>query len=251
MRAGIAAIRSDTSKMLEDILEKRDILNARKPFPRDVSVVLDKLNMFDFLYNDLKLDGSNLTEEGVGRILEGGMAPGASIREHNELPLHIAAFKLFDEMRHMYLTMDRQRMGELYCALCGGQRQEFRRKTPILYHLDFTPPYYTEIPALLDELFRLSYRGPYDGDFIRRAADMHNGIIAIYPYEERSEALARSVFQYELIRGGLFPVRFGVSEQDYNMLVTQAVKDGFGEPFYRMSLRAVEKKMDKALSLFQ
>ena len=234
-----------------DIFDKKKLLDARRPFPRNVSEIMEKMDIFDFLYNDLKLDGSAITEEGVGKMIEGGMVAGASIREHTELTRHSAALKYFAEMRHMDVTLDGPRLEELYAVICGDRPCEFRRKTPILYHLDFTPPHHTEIPGLLDELFRLSYRDSYSGDFIRRAADLHNGIIAIYPYDEKSETLARAVLQYELIRGGLFPVRFGVSEQDYNMQITQSIKDGFEEPFYRTVCKAVRIKLDRALSLLQ
>ena len=235
--------------MIEDILEKRELLNSRKPFPRDVAERFEKLNFFDFLYNDLKLDGSNLTEEGVARMIEGDIVAGVSLREHNEINRHQAALKRFHEMRHMDMTIDRQQLEGLYRAISEDPTREFRRKSPILYHLDFTPSHCTEIPDKLDQLFRSCYRNSRGGDFIRVAADLHNGIIAVYPYDEGSEMLARSVFQYEMIRAGLFPIKFGVSEQDYHMQITQAVKENFKEPFYRTVCRAVDRKLDLAISL--
>ena len=237
------------ARMIEEILEKRELINARKPFPRAIAERLEKLNFFDFLYNDLKLDGSNLTEDGVGRMIEGGIVAGASIREHNEITRHMAMLRQFGEMCHMDMTIDKQQLGILYNVINEGSMQEFRRKTPILYHLDFTPPYFTEIPGMLDELFRISYRNSYGGDIVRRAADLHNGIIAVYPYDEGSEMLARAVFQYEIIRAGLFPIRFGISEQDYHLQVTQAVKENFKEPFYRTVCKAVNRKLDLVISL--
>ena len=236
--------------MIGDVLDKRDSLRRLRPFGRGEAARIEKLNLFDFLFSDLKLDGSNLTEEGVGRILEGGFVPGVSIREHNEIPRHQQLLKAFEDMAYLDLTLDSKQMADLYDIICGGKGGVYRRNTPVLFHLDYTPPYYTEVAAGIEGIFKRAYGRNYGGDFIRRAADLHNGIIRVYPYGERTEALARAALQYELVRCGIFPIRFGVSEQTYNRQITEAIKNGVEEPFYRTILDAAERKLSMVLSFF-
>jgi Fic family protein len=188
--------------------------------------------LFDYAYCDLHLEGSALTPAGVNAIIQGEIAPEVSLGEHNEVERHRRLLRLFQDLAHLDLEPNRAVLSKIYETvardaildpLASGVGSGYRKGSPVLFHLDYTPPPYAVIPELLDAMFREAYR--MQGDFIERAVACHNGIIAIYPYRERSEILARAVFQYEMIRNGLFIIPFEMSEQAYNGMVAEALKD--------------------------
>jgi hypothetical protein len=116
--------------------------------------------------------------------------------------------------------------------------------------LDYTPPHYSEIPERLETLFISLHSRDYRGDYIRSAVELHDGIIKIYPFEEKSEALARAALQYELLQHGLPTISFGLSEQVYNKMVSIAIKTDEHDALYESILLAIDKKLVLLLDLF-
>lgn len=208
---------------------------SKAPLSPDIQKMVARLDLFDYAYSDLHLEGSALTPAGVNAIIQGEIAPEVSLGEHNEVERHRRLLRLFHDLAHMDMEPNRTVLSKIYGAvardaildpLASGAAPAYRKGSPVLFHLDYTPPPHAAIPELLDAMFREAYS--MQGDFIERAVACHNGIMAIYPYRERSEILARAVFQYEMIRNGLFIIPFEMSEQAYNGMVAEALQDREG-----------------------
>jgi hypothetical protein len=236
--------------MFADTEQKKARLDAKRPFPEDVKDYADGLALLDFAYTNLKLDGSSLTAEGVNQIIGGDIVSGVSLREHNEVEYHRHLLRAFADMLYMGTAVDRKELIRLYSILTHDPHATFRSGSPILYHLDYTPPHCADIPERLDQLFRDLFAHDFGGDYIRRAVEMHDGIIAVYPFSERTEALARAALQYELLRNGMPIIPFGLTEQAYNEMTAAGVKNGAHDELYAAVLRAADKKLDLLLRLF-
>jgi hypothetical protein len=235
--------------MFAETADKNARLNARRPFPQHVQARADALALFDFAYTNLKLDGSVLTPEGVHLIIQGGFVPDVSLGEHNVIEDHKQLLRAFSDMLYMGTSIDRKQLLRLFGILTRDAHPAFRSGNPILYHLDYTPPYYGDIPDLLDKLFREIFVRDYGDDCIRRAVDIHDGIIAVYPFDERTETMARVALQYELLRNGFPVVPFDLTEQAYNAMVSNGVKNGAHEVLYAQILDAVDRKNDLIMKL--
>ena len=236
--------------MIREIEEKKKLLDAKKPYSALAAEKFAKLDLFDFVFSNLKLDGSILTSEGVNTLINGGLIPGVSIHEHSSIEIHRRLIKKFGDMVHMKTDIDTRELIGIYSVLMNVKNPTFRKGNLILYQLNYTPPYYQDIETQLMELFRKLFVTDYGSDFIRMAVDMHNGIIKIYPFEFGSEALARTVLQYVLFANGYPLIQFGVTEQVYNEIVGESIRKDNSRNVYLCIEDALVHKLDTMLNYF-
>jgi Fic family protein len=209
------------------------------PYDRKKS---EQLDLLDFVWSDLRLDGSALTREGVASIIGGELVHNISIAESSEVRCHELAMSTFRGLLHMQVSLDRASLEQIAESWGDFFDMGFRRGSPVLPHLGFTPPHYGDIPKLIDELFRYVRAALGEKDTASRAARIHNGLIYIYPFAEHSEMVARAAMQYELLCGGLPVVDIGLSEQAYNTLVSESIRTGADAPLAEAITKAVKIK---------
>jgi hypothetical protein len=237
------------------------MFEERRPYPEDFRQKASKLNLFDFAYYDLKLNGSNLTAEGVWRIIDGGMVPDAAISDHAAVSRYRALLELFADMIGMEVSLDEKILTRMYAALSDDSAPEYRQGTPTLYHLDYTPPLPEDIRELIRVIFRSLDEDPaMAGNYgvhsdsknaVRRAALIHDRIICVYPYENYSEALARAAMQFELLSAG-FPVApLNISETEYNGRVAKALRTGDEGSVEEVIIDGLYRKYDNLLRLLE
>lgn len=237
--------------MFEDLKKKKTVFDSFRPFSVEFKTAYDNLNLLDFAYMNLKLDGSSLTREGVNEISRGGVINHVPLLEHQEVEHHKSLLKTFSDMLEMDMDLDERQLIRLYSVLTGDDEVGFRRVGTMLYHLDYLPANPTEIESALRNVFIQVFKTDYHGDFIRKALSIHNRIIEVYPYEKDSEALARTAMEYELVRNGMPIITFDLSESDYNLMLSEYLKTGEYDPLYDNLLMSASNKLDILLDLLR
>jgi len=237
--------------MLEEIMKKKKILSSYKPFPEDFRVLYDNLDLLDLAYMNLKLDGSNLTKEGVNEIIKGEVIDNITLMEHQEVVSHKEILKTFADMQGMDMDLDEKQIFRLYKSLTGKSDISYRSKSSILYHLDYMPPPSVEIEDRMRDVFIRLFKTDFGGDYIKKAISLHNGIIEVYPYDNRSETLARVAMEYELIHNGFPVIPFDLSESDYNMLLIEYLKTGENQPLYENLIFSADRKLNILINLLE
>jgi Fic family protein len=210
-----------------------------KPHERETR---ERIDLLDYAWSDLRLDGSVLTREGVASIIQGDLVRNVSIAESSEVRCHEKAMNTFRSLLYMQVDIDRASLQQIACSWEDFFDMGFRKGIPLLPHLGFTPPHYSDVIQLLDELFRHALTAYESGDYAGRAARVHNGLIYIYPFTEHSEMIARAAMQYVLMRSGKPIVDIGLTERDYNTMVADAIKTGNDVPLAGIIDMAVKKK---------
>ncbi|MDR3225008.1 MAG: Fic family protein [Clostridiales Family XIII bacterium] len=200
----------------------------------------ERIDLLDYAWSDLRLDGSTLTREGVASILQGELVQNVSIAESSEVRCHELAMATFTNLLHMQVDMDRAGLQQIAESWSDFFDVSFRKSSPVLPHLGFTPPHYSDIPKLLDELFRDVLSAFGERNVASRAARIHNGLVYIYPFTEHSEMIARAAMQYELLHGGLPVVDIGLSEPAYNTLLSESIRTGDDGPLTDAITKAVK-----------
>jgi hypothetical protein len=236
--------------MIKEI-EKKLLTLVHATFTDAAKVKIDKLDLFDFIYTDIKLEGSNITAEGVVKIMDGGMAYGGTLEDHESVEFHKDTLKLFREMAEMQTTVDSGVIARIYSTLLRDPAPEFRRANLVLYELDFTPPFFGGIKNEMLQLLTDAngvWAESIIGKILKRAATLHDGIVRIQPYEKGNGMLARAVMQYELEAAGLPLVQIGLSDTAYNTMMAETVK-GKGEGIHPHLITALDKKLNLILSL--
>jgi len=234
---------------IKHITDKRVDLYALAPFSERVKRLKRKSDLVDFTWSDLRLNGSKLTKEGVSSILEGVAVPDAPVLEHRLCENHRTLLGRFEDKLRMGREADSALLDEFCAILSSEESPPYRKGAPLLYHLGFIPGDDDGIPEKLAEMFKALRRAEsedaYAGDFCRKAAAVHMGVLKVYPYAEgMTELTARAAAQFELVRAGYFPVDPDISEPEYNRISADALKTGDPSEFAEVLRRATLKKLD-------
>lgn len=239
--------------MFREIKEKMKLLEARKPFDREMVEAIEALNAVDWAYSCLSLNGSQVTKESVEKIVAGHFVVEATAWDHALIERHEDTLK--EAIR--LLEMDNDLTQSVLKRLCSKFFQEetwpFRRGNPVIMTFGFNPVYSKDIQAELEELFKWLYRDDASPEMNRneilKAATLHNRFIEIYPFEEHSEELAIIVMYYFLMQKGYppFPIRF--SRQEYYNAVSAYLKKNDITPFYNCIERSIFNKLDVLLQM--
>ena len=230
------------------------------PFSENVKRLKRRQDLFDFAYSDIRLYGGRLTSEGVKSVLAGNAVPGVPVFEHRLCEAHRTLISRFEEMLHMAVDTDSQRVEE-FCEILRGAAAPhrggcaslpWRKGLPLLYHLDFVPGDDDRIQKDMAEMFATVRKIEREGffgkdssyDFCLKAAAIHMGIVEVYPFADGfSELSARAAMQYEIVRAGYFPIDPGISETEYNDYTATAIKTGDLSGFAGLLRDAVCKKI--------
>jgi Fic/DOC family. len=236
-----------------DIIEKRESLYSLAPFSDEIKNLKKKLDLLDFAYSDLRLYGSALTREKVQSILDGVTVPDAPVFEHRLCEAHRKLLQRFADKIDMGIDVDNAVLDEFCNILAGTKTPPFREGTPLLYHIDYVPGDEERMPSELANVFASVKRDERDGvfskeqggDFCLKAATLHGRIIKAYPYSDGfSEMAARVAMQYVIVQSGYFPIDIGISETEYNTILTGSLKSGNAAEFAELIRSAIFKQLN-------
>lgn len=237
--------------MFTELKKKKLVYDSFKPFSDEFKTTYDNLNLLDIAFMNLKLDGSSLTREGVNEISRGGRVDNVPLMDHQEIEYHKQILKTFDDMMEMRMELDEKQIVRLYMVLTNNEVLSFRKSGAMLYHLDYMPPHSSDIESSLKNVFVRVFNTDFGDDFIKKAVFIHNKIIEVYPFEEKSEAIARIAMEYELIRNGFPILTFDLTESEYNSMLSDYLKTGEYNELYENLIMSGSKKLDVLLEILR
>lgn len=237
--------------MYHEILKKKKILEGRKPYSIELRKQLKTDELCDLIYTALHLDGSVFTKSQVREVLNGGYVKEATINDHLSIEHHLDVMSHIDALLSMDTEIDLRVIEEIHDILCGSEGPVWRKSNPVLYTLDYIPPHYSEVAGRMSDFIQWCYKADSDPDInpLLKAADIHNRIIEIYPFEYGVEATARVLMYYSLMRKGYPVFELRANEQEYNSAVIEYLKHKKIEPFYRLLERNLFNKLDTMLQI--
>lgn len=235
--------------MFREIKKRKIILENRKPYIKETLDLIDEINRVDWVYSSLKLDGSALTRDSVGKILKGSFLVDVSVREHGIISNLNAVIDFVANMAEMNFYLNEKYMFKLYNILINESDNEYRKTNPILRMIEYNPPHFKEVAQQMELLFYWLHSAEHQTNPIEKAAYLHNKIIEIYPYHSNSEAMARIAAQYHLMINGFPPVLWNIGEQEYyDALRLYLRKEDVG-PIYDVLERGVYNKLELMMQL--
>lgn len=235
--------------MFREIKKKKLILDNRKPYSKETAEYIREMNLADWIYTSMRLDGSAISKDSVQRIIKGAFIPEVSVKDHSAVGNYEEAIRLAYDMADMKMELDEKYLFRFYQILANAERPEYRRTNPVLLMLDCVPPHPSEIQEQMEILFQWMRENDFEGNPIRRAAYLHNKLVEVYPYESCSEAVARMAMYYELIRDGYPPVFLNLSETEYYSAIRSYLKKEEIQPLYEPLERGVYNKLEVMMQL--
>ncbi len=235
--------------MFREIKKKRLILDNRKPYKREIAAYISELNTLDWISSSIRLDGMTMSKENIQRIMKGEFVVECSIADHLQVRNYCDALKLAEDMSEMGVELSVTYIFKLYQALAKPDVLQYRRSNPVLREIDYIPPHFNDIDEQMELMIKWLNTENLDSNPVMKAAQLHNKLMEIYPFEHYSGSMARMVLQYELIRNGFPPVLLQMSEQEYNMAIIKYLKTEDTMPLYDSLLRSVFNKLEVLLQL--
>lgn len=235
--------------MFREIKKKRLILDNRKPHKQEIAAYISELNTLDWISSSIRLDGMTMGKENILRIIKGEFVVDCSIAEHLQVRNYCDALKLAEDMSEMGIELSVTYIFKLYQALAKPEVLHYRRSNPVLREIDYIPPHFNDIDEQMELMIRWLKTENLDSNPIMQAAQLHNKLMEIYPFEHHSGSMARMVMQYELVRNGFPPVLLQMSEQEYNVAIIKYLKTEDAMPLYESLLRSVYNKLEVLLQL--
>ncbi len=235
--------------MFREIKKKKLILDNRKPYTKETAEYIDEINLIDWIYTSMRLDGSSIGKASVQRIVKGEFVVDVTINDHSAIGNYQDAIKLAYGMADMGIELTEKYLFRFYQILANPEKLEYRRTNPILVMLDYIPPHPSEIEEQMDILLQWMNTNDFQSNPILRAAYLHNKLVEIYPYEAYSEAVARMAMYYELIKNGFPPILLGLSESEYYAAIRSYLKKEEIQPLYEPLERGVYNKLEIMMQL--
>ena len=235
--------------MFREIKKKKLILDNRKPYMKETAEFIEEINLVDWIYTSMRLDGSGVGRTSVQKIVKGEFIVDVTINDHSAVGNYQDAIRLAYDMADMEIELTEKYLFRFYQILANPGTLEYRRTNPILVMLDYIPPHPHEIEEQMDILFQWMNTFDFQSNPILRAAYLHNKLVEIYPYETHSEAVARMAMYYELIRNGYPPVLLNLSEPEYYAAIRSYLKKEEIQPLYEPLERGVYNKLEIMMQL--
>lgn len=235
--------------MYREIKKKKLILENRLPYPHEVSKMIEEMNLLDWVYTSLRLDGSTLSMETVGLLLNGEITMEATLEEHAFVDRLVQTAKKAQNLASFNSGIDINLINKFYGLMTGIEEPHFRKGNPILISLSYTPPHAQEVREQMDILLNWFATDKEETNILRKACLMHHRFLEIYPFELYSEAMARFIFYYVLLLEGYPPFPISLTESAYNDTLSMFFRREEIEPFYQVVERCLLHKMEILMQL--
>lgn len=242
--------------MIRDIRKKTVILSGRLPFSDEVKEFAAAAEKKDWIYRNLKLEGSGLGAEEAEGLINGQYVLGASVWEHVMAERLEKVLHKMNDAVSRGLEMDLKLLNTFHNIIAGtafDTGKGYRKRSVILGWCDHSPSAPTEIfaemirlQALIDD--KSSIPGS-SGECFLAAAQIHNEILRIFPYGDEDRILARSASAYFLMTKGYPAVAPDMKENEYNDLAAYGIKNIKHEGLKNSLLRAVLERTELMIRL--
>lgn len=237
--------------MYREIKKKKIILENRLPYTREVSQLIGEMNILDWVYTSLRLDGSPLSLEAVRLMLSGEITMEATLEEHAFVDRLVQAIKRAQSLASFNSEIDFNLINKFYSLITGIQEPHFRKGNPVLISLSYTPPHAHEVKEQMDILLNWLATDKEENNLLRKACLLHHRFLEIYPFECYSEVMARFLFYYVLLLEGYPTFSISLTESAYNDTLSTFFRKEDIDPFYDVVERCLLHKMEVLMQLTQ
>ena len=234
--------------MIREIRKKLVVLSNRSPFPQAVKDYIDHLEKLDWIYMNLRLDGSPLSRDDAEKILGGEPVMSGRIMDHVLVEnLNELRGELYDlAQRGLEVGPELVR---IIAAKADADVTEFRKSTPQLVEYGYTPVLPAEIPGAMNEFLAFAGRRDEFENPFEKAAGLHNRLLAIYPFKEGNQVAARALMEYYLLYSGLPMAYVDLSESQYNSTFSDYCRSGSSKPLADLLTKAVLDRLELMIQL--
>lgn len=250
--------------MIRDIRTKLVKISNHMPIKKETVEYFEKVEQETWLYQNLKLEGSNITMDQVKAMIAGDFLINVSVGDYlakdKLLDLLAAirknaggAYETLGASSNKVVELDLYVLEKIAGLVLGNPNPAYRKKTELVDEYSYVPPLSSEIPLEMANLGNLlreaTAKEARTDECFSMCAQIHNRILEIYPLEENNGIFARAVSAYYLATKG-YPVTIPqIKEEEYNKMFADYLNTGDSTPIKEAYLKEVSDILDTMVQL--
>lgn len=200
----------NNQKIIQRVLEKKQVLDSKRPLPKAVLRNLKESLSVEWTYNSNAIEGNSLSLRETQLVLREGMTiKGKSLREHFEAKNHEKAIEYLGEIVQLKYRLSEKDIFHIHSLVLNGIEEEFagryRNGQVRIVGANFIPPNYLKIDELMKELVAAINKNPEKTDLITLAAKTHHKFVCIHPFFDGNGRSARLIMNLLLMKYGFPP----------------------------------------------
>lgn len=239
----------NNQKIIQRVLEKKQVLDSKRPLPKAVLRNLKESLSVEWTYNSNAIEGNSLSLRETQLVLREGMTiKGKSLREHFEAKNHEKAIEYLGEIVQLKYRLSEKDIFHIHSLVLNGIEEEFagryRNGQVRIVGANFIPPNYLKIDELMKELVAAINKNPEKTDLITLAAKTHHKFVWIHPFFDGNGRSARLIMNLLLMKYGFPPaVILKNDRKKYYEALNRANKGDY-EKIILLIAQAVERSLD-------
>lgn len=234
--------------MIQKIADKYVKLSKLRPFTPEVNHYLARECRIDWIWCDLRLEGSAVSREQIEQILAGELVREIHLGEYARIDSYWKLFPFLNGLLDMETELSEPIFRRLYDHL-ASDNQGYRRSNPILRQWNYNPPHFKDVEEQMGLLFHWYANASYPGNPLMKAVVLHDKILEIYPFGDDSCTMARLALLYHLLYNGLYPFVLNMGEQEYHDSMREYLKKEDCTMLYHAVERGVFNRLEILLQM--
>lgn len=197
-------------RILEEIDEKKKILDSKRPLPKETVKSLWENFVLDLTYNSNAIEGNTLTLIETKVVLEGITVGGKTMREHLEAINHKEAILFLQNLVNENRDLTQFDIKSIHSIVLKGIDREnagiYRNQNVIISGAEHIPPDSLLVPELMEKLIEnlCEWRKKYHPMIV--SSLLHGEFVKIHPFIDGNGRTSRLLLNFEAMKSGFLPI---------------------------------------------
>lgn len=242
------------TNLLEEIRERQEKLQLKKPFETDTKRRLDNFLKLEYIFNSLAISNNNLTKSEIIKLTNNSLVIDDKnlIVQQKALNLNQAYEEIKKMAQKKEELLSTSNLDRLYLTLTKGlsknNQAKYRDQTKKVPGSKRNFPGPDKIPNLI-EAYLAWFNNKSPKNSLKQTLNVHYGISLIQPYPQANDQLSRLIASYHLIRNGYPPLIIKKdNKSDYQKSLKKAHQNNFTS-LQRLIYQAILANIKSCLNL--
>lgn len=196
--------------LLKKIDEKKQWLDAKKPFPQHTLQSLRDHLIVEWTHHSNAIEGNTLTLSETKVVLEGITVGGKTLKEHLETINHRDAILYLEELIREKEDINEWVIKNIHGLILKGIDPEnagvYRRENVLISGAQHIPPNHVKVNEQMTELMDWYKMNSANLHPVETAAVLHSLFVKIHPFVDGNGRTARMLLNMVLMRSGYVPI---------------------------------------------
>lgn len=196
--------------LLNDILKKKEQLDAARPLPKHTLRTLQEKLFLEWTYNSNAIEGNTLTLNETKIVLEGITVGGKTLREHLEVINHQEAILFVEEIVKDEEPLSEWQIKNIHRLVLKGIDDSnagvYREEQVFISGAKHVPPTAVLVPEKMEDMINWYRNEGSHLNTIERGAMLHAIFVGIHPFIDGNGRTARLLLNLQLMKDGYPPV---------------------------------------------